>query len=99
VDYNGVRANRWSFAVKSNKWKLERVDVATYGGVLIWLILLETHLLSRPITFLLGPLIIVILFYLLVPSVSADRWRSVLVAAAVASVLGYVLTRYIFTHT
>jgi hypothetical protein len=79
-------------------WELDRANVAIFVGMIIWLILLESHLLPRPIVFLLGPIAIFGCICLLVPSVLADRWRSILVTAGVASALGYLLARYVFSH-
>lgn len=84
--------------MKLLKWKVERADVATYLGVLILIITLESHVLPRPLVFFLGPFVFLFLFYLLVPSISAERWRHLFFLSAVCSLLGYLLMRYVFTH-
>ena len=85
--------------MKSLKWSFERADVATYLGVLIWIIALESHVLPRPLLFLLGPFVLLFLYYLLVPSISGERWRHLFFLAATCSLVGYLLTRFVFTHT
>ena len=79
-------------------WKVGRVDVATYLGMFIWIVMLESHWLPRPIVFLLGPFLVLGCIYLLGPSLTADRWRSAFFLAVTISVLGFVLTRYVFVH-
>jgi len=84
--------------LKLLKWKFERADVATYMGVLILITTLESHVLPRPLVFFLGPFLFLLLFYLLVPSISTERWRHLFFLTAICSLLGFLLMRYVFTH-
>src|ERR1700722_12728410 len=91
-------AKSLSSAMKSLLSRFDRVDIATYVGALLWVAMLESHYLPRPLVFFIGPFAILACFYFLVPSVSRERWQSVISLAAVASILGYLLTRFVFTH-
>ena len=74
------------------------IDAAIFLGVLISTAILDSSRLSRPFVSLLGPPALLACLYLLAPSLPRDRWRRLIWFAAIASGLGYVLTRYFFVH-
>jgi hypothetical protein len=73
-----------------------RLNVATWVGVVFWLILLESHTISRPFVFLLGPFIVIISIVVIAPRVFAKRWQRTLLIATASSAGSFLLTKYVF---
>jgi hypothetical protein len=71
--------------------------VAQYVGIVLFIVLLETHVVSRPIAFLLGPWIICLCLFVAASSGFRTKWRRLILIAGAASALGYLITRYVFT--
>jgi ABC-type enterobactin transport system permease subunit len=76
--------------------RLDRFDVGLWGGNLIFVILLETHLVSRPLVFFIGPLVTLPCIYLIAPSVPPKRWGRASIVTILISVAGYLMTKYVF---
>ena len=77
---------------------MNRLTIAQYVGIAIVIVMLETHAVSRPVTFLLGPYIIWVCMIVTAPPELRRRWPLALLIAAILSVLGFALTRYVFTR-
>lgn len=77
------------------KWVLNRSMVAQYVGVFAWVVVLETHVVSIPVAFLLGPCIVCICLLLVEPIKFRLRWRRILLITGAASAAGYVITSLI----
>jgi hypothetical protein len=71
-----------------------KLVVAQYVGALLFIAILESHLVSRPVAFLVGPFVVWICLFLASPS-GRGMWRT-LALAALASSLGYLLMRFVF---
>jgi ABC-type enterobactin transport system permease subunit len=76
--------------------RFDRFDAGQWAGNLIFVILLESHLVSRPLVFFIGPLATLICIYLIAPRVPAKRWGRACIVAVSISVAGFLLTRYVF---
>lgn len=63
---------------------------------LLFIVLLESHIVSRAVAFLLGPLVIWLCLFAASP-VARGRWRRTLPLAVLVSALGYLLIGYVFT--
>jgi hypothetical protein len=74
----------------------DRSTVAQYVGTVLFIVLLETHVVSRPIAFLLGPWIVCLCLLVAAPSNFSTKWRRTVLVAGVASGLGFLVTRYVF---
>ena len=72
----------------------DRRNIAQWVATLLLIIVLESHVISRPIVFLLGPFVILISIY--VARVSIQRWQRAWLIAALISTAGFLLTRYVF---
>ena len=72
-----------------------RGDIGSWVGVLLCIILLESHVISRPLVFLLAPLVVLIPSLIIAP-IRGKRLRLVCLAAVTCSVVGFVLARYVF---
>jgi hypothetical protein len=73
-----------------------RVDIATWVGTVLWIIMIESHVMSRPLVFLFGPFVALFCFLAIASPIPAKRrWRMSLLAAVV-SVVGFLFTRYVF---
>jgi nitrate reductase gamma subunit len=72
-----------------------RGDVGSWAGVLLCIILLESHLISRPLVFLLAPFV-VLLPSLVIAPIRGKRLRLVCLAAVTCSVVGFALAKYVF---
>ena len=73
-----------------------RATIAQYVGTVLFIVLLETHTVSRPMAFLLGPWIICLCLFVAAPSNFLARWQRIVLIAAAASVSAFLLTRYVF---
>jgi hypothetical protein len=78
----------------SDNARSERFDLAQLIGVILCVAILD--LVSRPIGYLLCPIAFLICIYVIAPSAFAHRWRRTCTMAAVISITGYLLTRYVF---
>ena len=74
----------------------KRFDVAQWVGTLLWIILLESHVISRPLVFLLGPFVLMVCFLVIASPIPATRLRRTLLFAVTVSVGGFLLTKYVF---
>ena len=72
-----------------------RGDVGSWVGVLLCIILLESHVVSRPLVFLLAPFV-VLLPSLAIEPIRGKRLRFVCLAAVTCSVVGFGLAKYVF---
>lgn len=72
-----------------------RGDLGSWVGVLLCITLLESHLISRPLLFLLAPFV-VLLPSLAIAPVRGKRLRLVCFSAVTCSVVGFVLATYVF---
>ncbi len=72
-----------------------RGGVGSWVGVLLCIILLESHLISRPLVFLLAPFV-VLLPALAIAPIRGKRLRFVCLSAVTCSVVGFVLAKYVF---
>ena len=80
----------------SDKGTSRRADIASWVGIALWIILLESHIISRPLVFLLGPLLVVCCILLFTWRVPANRLQRLLTFAAIVSIGGLLLTKYVF---
>jgi hypothetical protein len=80
----------------AEKGHFDRSTVAQYVGTVLFIVLLETHVVSRPLAFLLGPWIICLCLFVAAPSNFLARWRRIVLIAGVASGLAFLLMRYVF---
>jgi FtsH-binding integral membrane protein len=74
----------------------EHVDIASWVGTALWIILLESHIISRPLVFLLGPLVMLSCIFIIASPIPPNRRRRLFLFAAVTSVAGFLLTEYVF---
>jgi len=72
-----------------------RGDVGSWVGVLLCIILLESHVIPRPLVFLLAPFV-VLLPSLAIEPIRGKRLRLVCLAALTCSVVAFVLAKYVF---
>lgn len=75
-----------------------RLDIAQYAGILLFIVLLESHVVSRAVAFLLGPLVVWLCLFVASP-VARGRWRRTLPLAILVSAVGYLLVHYVFTRS
>jgi len=68
----------------------KRADIASWVGTALWIVLLESHIISRPLVFLLGPLLMLLCILLIASPVAANRWRRLITLAAI-----YVRRRFL----
>jgi hypothetical protein len=80
----------------SEKGYFDRSTVAQYVGTVLFIVLLETHVVSRPTAFLLGPWIICLCLFVAAPSNFRSRWRRIVLVAGAAAAMGFLVTRYVF---
>ena len=71
-----------------------RRDIARWVGVLLWIIGLESHVVGRPIVFLLGPFVLLILTY--VARVRVRKWQRTWLTTALLCLAGFLLTKFVF---
>jgi hypothetical protein len=74
-----------------------RLDIAQYVGTLLAIVMLESRIVSRGAVFLLAPFVFWLCLFAASP-IARDRWRRTLPLATLASVLGYLLVRFVFTR-
>jgi len=72
-----------------------RGDVGSWVGMLLCIILLESHVISRPLVFLFAPFV-ALLPSLVIAPIRGKRLRLVCLAAVTCSVVGFLLARYVF---
>ena len=72
-----------------------RGDIGSWVGVLLCIILLESHLISRPLVFLLAPFV-VLLPSLAIAPIRGRRLQLVCLSAVACSVVGFILAKYVF---
>ena len=72
-----------------------RGDIGSWVGVLLCIILLESHVISRPLVFLLAPFV-ALLPSLVIAPIRGKRLQLVCLAAVTCSVVGFVLSKYVF---
>jgi hypothetical protein len=72
-----------------------RGDIGSWVGVLLCIILLESHVISRPLVFLLAPFVVLIPSLIIAP-IRGKRLRLVCLSAVTCSVVGFLLARYVF---
>jgi hypothetical protein len=76
--------------------RFDRFDVGQCVGALIFVILLESHMVPRPLVFFIGPLVTLLCIYLIARPVPSERlWRASVIAISI-SCAGFLLTRYVF---
>jgi len=83
--------------MKTDKVYFNRSTIAQYIGTVLFIVLLESHVVSRPIAFLLGPWIICLCLLIAALSDFRTKWRRLLLIAGTASALGYLITRCLFS--
>jgi hypothetical protein len=74
----------------------KRADIAMWVGIVLWIILLESHVIARPLVFLLGPFLVLVCTFLIASPIPANSRRRLVTFAAVMSVGGFLLTRFVF---
>jgi hypothetical protein len=80
----------------SDELESKRTDIASWIGTALWIILLESHIISRSFVFLLGPLLMLVCMFIIASPIPANRRQRLFTFAAVMSVAGFLLTRYVF---
>ena len=75
-----------------------RLDIAQYMGTLLAIVMLESHIVSRLVVFILAPFVFWLCLFVASP-VARGRWRRTLPLAAAASILGYLFARFVLTRT
>jgi hypothetical protein len=73
-----------------------RADVAQWVGTLLWIVLLESHVISRPLVFLFGPFIVLLSFVTIGFPIPVKRLRQISLFAVATSIGGFLLTKYVF---
>jgi hypothetical protein len=48
----------------SDEASSKRADITSWVGTALWIVLLENHIISRPLVFLLGPLLMLRRYFL-----------------------------------
>jgi len=74
----------------------DRLDIAQWVGTLLWITLLESHVISRPLVFLLGPFVVLLCMVLIASPLDSRRLRRTCVITGLLSIGGFLLTRYVF---
>ena len=74
-----------------------RATVGKYIGAGLSVALIESHVVSRPVAFLLIPWLISLCLLIASPSHFRTTWRRTILISAAASVLGYVLVRFVLS--
>ena len=77
------------------KGHMDRLTIGQYVGTLLWIVLLETRVVSRPMSFLLGPWLICGCFLVADPSRFRQKWGRDLLLSGALSVLGYLVTKLV----
>jgi len=70
----------------------DRGNIASWTAVLLLIVLLESHIVRRPVVFLVGPFVVLIFVYIARAPIKKVAW----LAAALISIAGFLLTRYVF---
>src|ERR1700693_5496317 len=52
-----------------------RLDIAQWIGTLLWIVLLGSHVISRPLVFLLGPVVMLLCTFLIGSPIDSQRLR------------------------
>jgi hypothetical protein len=73
-----------------------RADVAQWIGTALVIIMLESHVMSRPLVFLFGPFVILLCMVLIAWPLPTRGLRRGCFIAVLFSVVGFLLTRYVF---
>jgi len=73
-----------------------RADIAQWVGTLLWIVLLESHVISRPLVFLFGPFIVLLSLVIIAFPIRGKRLGKICVISVVASIGGFLLTKYVF---
>ena len=73
-----------------------RLDVAQYLGILLAIILLESHLMPRVYVLILAPFVVWLCLFVASP-VARAGWRRTLPLAAAASIVGYLIAHFVLT--
>ena len=73
-----------------------RADIAQWIGTLLWIVLLESHVISRPLVFLFGPFIVLLSFVTVACPIPRKRLRHICLFAVATSAGGFLLTKYVF---
>jgi hypothetical protein len=74
----------------------KRVDIAQWVGTALWIILIESHVISRPLVFRFGPFIMLLSFFVIASPIAAKKWQRMCLLAAGVAVVGFLLTRFVF---
>ena len=77
----------------ANEQDWTRGDIGSWLVVLLCIILLESHVIARPLVFLVAPIVVLIPSLALEP-IRGKRLRFVCLAAVACSVVCFVLARY-----
>jgi hypothetical protein len=72
-----------------------REDVGSWVGVLLCIILLESHAVSRPLVFLIAPFVVLLCLLVIAFPIRGKRLQRVSIAATAVSVAGFLLARYV----
>lgn len=72
-----------------------RGDLGSWLGVLLCIVFLESHVITRPLVFLVAPFVVLIPSLALEP-VRGKRLQFVCLAAVACSAVGFLLARYVF---
>jgi hypothetical protein len=73
-----------------------RSDVGQWVGTLLWIIILESHVTSRSLAFLVGPFVVLASIAVIAFPIQRKKLRNVGLLTVAISIGGYVLTRYVF---
>jgi hypothetical protein len=73
-----------------------RDDIAQWVGTILWIVFLESHVISRPLVFLCGPFIMLSSFVIIAFPIRGKRLRQVGLFSVATSIGGFLLTKYVF---
>jgi hypothetical protein len=69
------------------KGYFDRSTVGQYVATVLFIVLIETHVVSRPMAFLLGPWIVCLCLFVAAASKFRTKWRHTVLIAGAASAL------------
>ena len=72
-----------------------RLTLAQCIGTLLFVVAIETGLVSRPVAFLVGPFLVWFCMLVAAPAELRTKWKRTLFIAAACSAIGYLIFRYV----
>ena len=73
----------------------DRLTIGQYIGTVLFVALLETRFVARPVAFLIGPFVMCFCLLIATPSDFLKRWKRSLAIATAASLIGYAVTQHL----